>query len=265
MSLNRILILAACITVALVTVAFMATARQSSPSVPDSALQKLQSEVTGLKREVDDLRRQFALAGKQTNQDSSAIVPRTFAATAAMGDDPFLGDPKAETLAMVFIDFQCVPCRLFYRKALKDLRERASSTPNLKLLLRDFPLEKNKYATRAAQFAHCAGEQSHYWEAFDLLFSTPDLVDAGDFEPLQSRLPGVDEKKLSACLNSTRYAVEIRKDVEDGLVLGAKGAPGTFIGQKSAEGGYRGVFIRGAQPAEVILSEIDRISGNEGG
>ena len=239
-------------------------------SKPESDLAKtnrllltLQTDVTTLRREVGDLRRQLALTQTSTKRggsDGLAVLSRVFTPSQAFHDDPFLGDSKADTLVMVFIDFQCIPCRLFYRTALKELRERVTNGASIKLVLRDFPLEKNRFAIPAAQLAHCAGEQSKYWEAFDLLFSSTEQLDSGEIEQIQSKLSGVDKRKLASCMGSTRYAAEIRKDTEDGLLLGAKGAPGTFVGRRTSDGTFSGVFIRGAQPFEVIQSEVDRLA-----
>lgn len=230
----------------------------------DRTLTAMQREITSLKRDLDTLSRQVAISSesskKRGSADNAAVLPRSFVPSAAMNDDPFVGPATAETIVMVFTDFQCVPCRLFYRKALRELRERIAAGLNIKLIVRDFPLEKNRFAPQAAQFAHCAGEQAKYWEAFDLLFASAELVDAGDFDQLKAKLPELDQRKLGSCLSSTRYAAEVRKDAEDGLLLGARGAPGTFVGRRRGDSSFHGVFIRGAQPSEVILSEIERLS-----
>ena len=256
------IILIAVVSVAIFTAAALGASASRTHS--ESNLKALQNEFIALRRELDDLRRQVAIltesGKKRSATDGAAVLTRSFVATASMNDDPFIGPPSADTIVMVFTDFQCVPCRLFYRKALRELRERIATGLQIKLIVRDFPLEKNRFAPQAAQFAHCAGEQAKYWEAFDLLYAHADLVDVGDFEQLKAKLPELDQRKLTSCISSTRYASEVRKDAEDGTLLGAKGAPGTFVGRRESDRSFQGVFIRGAQPSEVILSEIERLA-----
>ena len=193
----------------------------------------------------------------------SPISPATFSTAGAFGqhmaDDPFLGKPDGEMLIMAFVDYECGPCREFYKESFNALKEEFVDSGKVSLYLRDFPLEANANSKNAATLAHCAGEQGAYWPMFQTLFENPTAVDNGEFESLAKKLESIDQGKLKKCYGSGRYEKELEQDIQDGVRLGARGAPGFFIGRKEQTGSYRGVFVRGAQPLRVLRSEIKKM------
>lgn len=186
----------------------------------------------------------------------SPIQPAEYSLSTAFKDDPFLGPEDAPVLVMVFSDFQCPGCRRYDADVVSKLRIDYAAKGRVKLVYRDFPLERNRHARSAAMLAHCAGEQGKYWGMYDLLFTRPELVDAGKLDDLARMLHKVDRPALKRCRDSARYEKELDRDLTEGRELGAGGAPGTFIGKKDANGKFQGVFIRGAQPFEVVEAEL---------
>ena len=93
---------------------------------------------------------------------------------------------------------------------------------------------------------------------YDLLYTRPEQVDSGKLDDLARMLRSVDKPALKRCRDSLRYEKELDRDLVEGRSLGAGGAPGTFIGRK-VKSDFRGVFIRGAQPFEVIEHELASI------
>lgn len=211
-------------------------------------LMRLEGEVSLLKRSMEKI------APKE-----SPIVPVFFTARGSEKDDPFLGSVKSDLLLMQFVDYQCAPCRAFYKSVLPQVIQDYVDTGKAKFLLRDFPLENNSYSVSAAQFAHCAGEKGKYWDAYIGLFESPELVDNGAFRELSDKIPSISGDKFMKCFSSDRYQKEVDADIEDGLDLGVKGAPSLFVGFKIDENNFEGVLIRGAQPYGVIKSEIEKL------
>ncbi len=166
---------------------------------------------------------------------------------------------SAPILVMTFSDFQCRPCREFYNDSFPKLVEEFADTNRVWFVYRDFPLSSNPHAARAAQAAHCAGEQGLYWEMFNLLFENQAELDKGNLEYFPKQLNQLRKTAYSKCMNSTRYDKEIRKDVAEGRTLGAKGVPAFFIGYRADDSRFEGALVRGAQPYAVLRDQILRI------
>lgn len=237
----------------------------SDKEIVDKELDQIRTELDSLRRlkyDVRSLEAEFAALRNQLNKKHKVEEPirnTSFTPDGSHLDDPFLGSKIAPVIMMAFGDFQCRPCRAFYHESLPQLKKEFVETNFVKFIYRDFPLDSHIHAAKAATLAHCAGEQGEYWQTFSILFDNPELVDAGDFDALRSKIKNVDSSKLNTCLTSFRYQTEIKRDVNEALALGAKGAPGFFIGVEEENGGLRGVFVRGAQPYPVLKAEISKL------
>lgn len=234
-------------------------------------LTNLRAELNTLPAEIKQLRAGLAIpTSSETSTNSTAtsgasedkdqaVSPQTFLSVGGENDDPFFGPKDSPLLIMVFSDFQCKNCRRFLSSTFSALKADFAETKKAKLVFRDFPLKGNTEARTAAAFAHCAGEQAAYWTAFDLLLAKPDLVDSGKFDQLASELKNINVKNLNKCLFTKRYEKEMDLDTDDAIRLGAKGAPGTFVGRKLADGTFKGQLIRGAQPYGVIAEAVKKL------
>lgn len=229
----------------------------SSPMLEQLAAKQLQlgADLRRLETEVASLRERLA-----PERDDSPIRPQVFTPAASERDDPFFGSRAAPVLVEVFSDFGCAVCRKFHRDVVSKLREKHGKSDLVRVVYRDFPLQANAISRRAATFAHCAGEQSAYWQAFELLSAGDTSLSLDSITQLSTKLDRVDRARLSQCASSDRYEAEIDADAADALSIGAKGAPSTFIGLRSGDS-FRGVFIRGAQPLAVLEQEIERLLG----
>lgn len=229
-----------------------------------SQAQKFES-ITEIQQEVSLLRQEISIleAVKSRTSQGQAISAARFHPTKAHHDDPFIGSKDAPILVMAFLDYQCGPCRAFVEQTLPKLKKNYFDDGKARFLLRDFPLTSHAQAVRAATFAHCAGEQGAYWDAFNLLYEkhSLDAVDQGNFEKLAPKLEGLNQKRLLRCTNSERYQQEVLDDKAEGKSVGAVGAPGFFIGAQMQSGDYNGVFIRGAQPYSVFEQQLKRFEG----
>ena len=186
----------------------------------------------------------------------SPVSPATLAEDESLKDDPFLGAIEAPVVMVMFSDYQCLPCRGFFSQTLTQLKSEFISSGNMRLIFRDFPLASNPHAVLAANAAQCAGEQGAYWQFHDLLFENAEHLDKGDIDAIVNMTTGLDKKRLRSCIGASRYNREIEADISAGKGLGMKGAPGFFLGRRTAPGRFDGVFIRGAQPYEFIAEVL---------
>lgn len=222
-------------------------------------MRQMRYDLRTLEKDMQEMRGR--LKREDSSSDTRPIVPQRFTPDGSHLDDPFLGPRDAKTIVMAFGDFQCRPCRAFYETTFPALKTEFIDTGKLRFIYRDFTLRSNQHAAAAAALAHCAGEQGEYWQMFELLFRNKDQVDAGNFVELAKSLSGVNNERLIQCAQSTRYEKELQKDIAEGVRIGAKGAPGFFVGKVVADENdtYQGVFIRGAQPFAVIRAQIEKL------
>lgn len=209
-------------------------------------------EVKTLKSKVRHLEKQIAA----TVPNDEPIRTSKFLSAGSEKDDPFLGPVDSPLLLMQFSDFESSQCAHFAQETLPKIKSEFIDTGKLKFILRDYPLESHPQAQRAAEFAHCAGEQGKYWSAHELLFQNPEKVHAALFSELRSSLKEAEQDKLQKCMVGTKYQKEIEADILDARRLGVKGAPAFFLGKQTEPGLYHGVFIRGAQPFGVFKKQI---------
>jgi predicted DsbA family dithiol-disulfide isomerase len=77
---------------------------------------------------------------------------------------------------------------------------------------------------------------------------------------------GVDMPKFKECLDSGKYADEIKKDMAEGQKAGLTATPSTLLGWVQADGkSVKSVKkIVGAQPYSVIKEAIDSLLNTKG-
>lgn len=172
-------------------------------------------------------------------------------------DDAFLGPAKAKVTIIEFSDFQCPFCRSFWRETLGQIKnEYIDSGKSVKFVYRDFPLSSiHPLAQKYAEAAECADDQNKYWEMHDKIFEEQDKLGQGtisaygvnDIKKWAEEL-GLNDSEFNQCLDSGKYAAEVKKDFEDGSRAGANGTPTIFI---------NGQVVVGAQPFESFKAIID--------
>ncbi|OGN14410.1 MAG: hypothetical protein A3J47_03150 [Candidatus Yanofskybacteria bacterium RIFCSPHIGHO2_02_FULL_43_22] len=169
-------------------------------------------------------------------------------------DDAFLGDENAPVVVIEFSDFQCPFCRSFWRDTLPLIKSEYIDTGKVKFVYRDFPLDFHPGAMPAAQASECAEEQDKFWEMHDKIFIEQDKQGTGTIQFGVNELKkwasetGLKIGDFNSCLDSQKYAEEVKKDAADGRLAGASGTPSFFI---------NGRLLVGAQPFSAFKSIID--------
>ena len=128
-------------------------------------------------------------------------------------------------------------------------------------MVRDFPLESiHPQAFKAAEASYCADEQGKYWEMHNRLFANQKELGVKDL-PKHAEALGMDVTKFQQCLESSKYAARIRKDLTEGQKLGITGTPGFFLGVADPNGTEVKVLrqIKGAQPWAAFQGAIDSL------
>lgn len=167
--------------------------------------------------------------------------------------EPTLGSADAPVTIIEFSDFQCPFCSRFTMITFKQIEEEYVGTGLVKVVFRQFAFlgQESQWAAEAAE---CANEQGRFWEYHDKLFSSQAGENRGAFS--KSNLKrfaaelGLGTQAFNQCLDSGRYADEVKEDTAEGKRRGVQGTPTFFVnGQK----------LVGAQP----FSEFQRIIAEE--
>lgn len=168
------------------------------------------------------------------------------------GDAPLKGSPDAPITIIEFSDFQCPFCKRVLPVLTQLLEQYAGK---VKLAFRDFPLANiHPQAQKAAEAAHCAGEQGKYWEYHDLLFERQETLPTANLVEYAQGL-GLNSQVFQTCLESSKYKAKVERNHADGMKAGITGTPAFFI---------NGRPISGAQPLETFKAIIDEELGRQG-
>jgi protein-disulfide isomerase len=158
--------------------------------------------------------------------------------------DPMLGPANAPVTIIEFSDYQCPYCARVV-PTLKKLK--AEYGDKVRIVFKDFPLPNHPQAPKAAEAAHCAGEQGKYWEMHDRMFGHQGALLVPQLKESAAAL-GLDAAKFEQCLDSGKYAGVVQEDLEYGSDLGVSSTPSLYI---------NGRPVVGAQPFDVFKRVID--------
>jgi len=162
----------------------------------------------------------------------------------SVDDDPSRGPATAPVTIVEFTDFQCPACA-----AMHPVLEEVLKTygDKVRLVVRDFPLDRHENARKAAEAANAANAQGKFFEYIALLFKRQQALDVPSLKKYASEL-GLDRARFDAALDRGTYALEVQRDVEAGEMYGVNVTPTIFI---------NGVQLR-TLSAEGLREAIDR-------
>ena len=171
---------------------------------------------------------------------------------------PFKGNKNAKLTLIEFSDYQCPFCSRHVQQTLPQLEKDYIKTGKVKYVFFDFPLDFHKNAFRAAEAADCAGEQGKFWQMHDLLFANQKALEPTDLTNYAKELK-LDTSKFQKCLDSGKYANEVKKDIEIGQKAGVTGTPSFFLGVTNPKDpNVKAIkVIKGAQPFSNFKEAID--------
>jgi protein-disulfide isomerase len=112
---------------------------------------------------------------------------------------------------------------------------------------KDFPLPIHQNAQKAAEASRCAAEQGKYWEYHDRMFTNQATLAPDNLKKFAADLQ-LNTTQFDSCLDSSKYAQAIAKDVAEGNRAGVSGTPAFFV---------NGRFLSGAQPFTAFQEAIE--------
>ncbi len=170
--------------------------------------------------------------------DASSAPEPAAGAPVLYDDDKIMGSADAPVTIIEYASLTCPHCANFHKNTLPKVKETYIDTGKVRIVFRDFPL--NKPALEAAAIAHCMPAE-RYFAMLDVLFasqnewsSQPDpkaaLVQIG-------RTAGLDQAKIDACLSDQAMADRIlARSQEAQQKYAIESTPSFIIGGKTIAG-----------------------------
>ena len=241
---------------------FLVAARGFSQSNDDlkKDIQSLKDGQQAIQKDLQEIKKLIAArpaAAPGGEQAMNAVI--------SVDGEPTKGDKNAKVTLVEFSEFQCPFCGRHVRDTYPTLDKEYIQTGKVKYVFRDLPLESiHKNAFKAAEAAHCAGEQNKYWEMHDRLFANQNSLEPAMLTS-HAQAIGVDTKKFQACLDSDKYAAAIRKDIAEANKYGITGTPTTVIGLTQPDSKTIKVLkvIRGAQNIAAFKDALDSLANEK--
>lgn len=218
----------------------------------------LREELDAVKTDLEEIKKQMGEIQKQLAQRPVPPAPAG-PVTMRVGEGPALGNADAPITIIEFSDYQCPYCKRHFTNTLSVLKTNYIDRGKVRYVFRDFPLDSiHPYARKAAEAAHCAGDQGKFWDMHDVMFTNQG-------ELMQENLKGfardmkLEVDAFNACLDGGKYAKTVEADVAAGSAAGVTGTPKFFIGKAKPDGTMVATAMKGAQPAEAFSQVIDRL------
>ncbi len=158
------------------------------------------------------------------------------------GSNPALGPADAPIVIIEFGDYHCGYCKKWHFETLQPLL--AAFPDKILFLYRD--CTSSNESIIAAQAAKCAGEQDRYWAFHNAIFTGKYGLGSEAYSKYASEL-GMDVQALNDCIQSERYADEVRTDTVFAANIGIRGTPVFFL---------NGIPIIGAGPTDAFIDLI---------
>lgn len=146
----------------------------------------------------------------------------------ATDDQPSKGPASASVTIVEFTDFECPSCAYtqpILEEVVKGFGEQ------VRLVVRDFPLDQHMHAFKAAEAAEAAREQGKYWEYTALLFKNQKALEVAQLKEYAEQV-GLDRKRFDEALDSGKFADKVKRDLREGEAIGVNSTPTVFINGK---------------------------------
>lgn len=146
-------------------------------------------------------------------------------------DQVVLGNPDGDVTLVEFFDYNCGYCRA----AVPDMATLLAEDPNLKIILKEFPILSNE-SIDAARIAVLVGQsEADYWDFHQALFTSRGKVDKSVALAAAQGL-GLSPVELELQMGDPGVAQTIQSSYEIAQALGISGTPTYIIGNEIIPG-----------------------------
>jgi len=150
--------------------------------------------------------------------------------------------PNPKLLLVEFADFQCPACGMAARHMHRLLKVYGDQ---VQLVFKNFPLDPgcnplikmpmHPYGCVAARASHCAKEQGHFEEYYQVLFANQHEISREKLRDWADKFK-MDLGRFDQCLDAATTRDAVARDVESGLKAGLESTPTFFANGKKIQG-----------------------------
>ncbi len=214
-----------------------------------------QSTANAILKELKEIRLVLEKIEKQGGRAAKSSKPTT-AKVSSKGKQS-MGAADAPVTVVEFTDYQCPYCLRFTKTTFPLLKRKYIDTGKVRWVALNLPLPFHKDAIKAAQAAHCAGEQDKFWEMREVLFKNPRKMGVADL-PAHAETLSLDMSAFYSCLQSDRHLDNIAKEAKDAKSVRLTGTPSFIIGKTTSDI-ISGSVVIGAQPMNKFDAAIGKV------
>lgn len=182
------------------------------------------------------------------NQELGLPAGKYLAIPSITPEDTTQGVPEAKVKVVIFSDFQCPYCKVFF-KSLRDVMKDYSD--RVLFAYKELPLDMHAQANSASLAALCAGEQGKFWEYGDKLYTSQDdwgkAKDTAKFKQYAVAM-GLKTQDFNQCLDSKKFQEKIDTNKAEATSFEISGTPAVFVGDQ---------FESGAVTADQLRADLD--------
>jgi protein-disulfide isomerase len=198
---------------------------QTSPEI-----QLLRKEIETLKQRQDALQKEVAaLKGQIAAAPAASGAAAVSNVSLTLDRAAIRGNPSARVVLVEISDFECPFCGRHFRQTAPLIDKDYIATGKIRYAFINLPLSMHRNAFKAAEAGACAADQGKFWEMHDRLFANQSQLVA-PMLPTHAAAIGVNADQFRACLDGSRHAEDVRKDVALAQSAGATATPTFLVG-----------------------------------
>ena len=224
-------------------------AAAGNTNITTDSAEAILKELKEIRKVLEKIEKQGGAAAKRDAKPTTAKI--------SVKGKQAMGAADAPVTVVEFADYQCPFCLRFTKTTFPLLKKKYLDTGKVRWVALTLPLPFHKDARKAAQAAHCAGEQDKFWEMRTVLFENPQKLNV-TFLPAHAATLNLDIEAFNACLQSKRHLDAIAKEAKDANTVRLTGTPSFIIG-KTTDDVISGPVVIGAQPLNQFDAAINKV------
>lgn len=149
----------------LITLLSLSVAGYAAPGLAQAGgeMERLRQDLEAIKEGQEAMRKELGEIKKLLQPRQPPPPVQAIDTVLDIGDAPVKGNKDAKLTLMEFSDYQCPFCKRHAESTLPEIDKAYITTGKVRYAFRDYPLEAiHKQAQKAAEAAHCAGDQGKY-------------------------------------------------------------------------------------------------------
>ncbi len=148
-------------------------------------------------------------------------------------EEPFpgaiLGNPNGEVVLVEFTDYACTYCR----QSLADVNTLIAANPDLKVVIREYPI-LTRQSAEAARMALAAAQQGKFIAFHNAMFAQGQVTEESILVAAEDA--GLNIPMAQAAINAGQFEGQLQTNIFLAQNLGFTGTPAWIVGNRSLNG-----------------------------